>query len=47
MDPRDRLTALQQKLHESGWAAGTDVYADGFTDFTPQELAVLKELIMQ
>lgn len=47
MDPRDRLTRLAEKLSESGWARGTDVYVDGFTDFTPQEYQVLRELFKQ
>ena len=47
MDPRDRLTRLAEKLRESGWAKGMDIYVDGFTDFTPQELLVLRELIVQ
>jgi ATP-dependent helicase/nuclease subunit B len=47
MDPRDRLTRLAEKLPSSGWAEELDVYADGFTDFTPQEREVLRELLLR
>ena len=47
LDPRDRLTRAAEKLTGSGWAAGKDVWLDGFTDFTPQELAVLRPLLRQ
>ena len=46
-DPRDRLTRLAERLALCGYARGMDVYVDGFTDFTPQEKAVLEELISQ
>lgn len=46
-DPRDYLTRLAEGLAESGWAAGMDVYVDGFTDFTPQEQLVLAQLLRQ
>lgn len=46
-DPRDRLTRLAQGLHDCGYAEGIDVYVDGFTDFTPQQGLVLKELMRQ
>ncbi len=46
-DPRDALTRLAEGLGESGWAAGMDVYVDGFTDFTPQERQVLSQLLRQ
>ncbi|MCC8063722.1 MAG: ATP-dependent nuclease subunit B, partial [Clostridiales bacterium] len=44
-DPRDRLTRLAEKLTESGYAKGKDFYIDCFTDFTPQEKAVLSALM--
>lgn len=47
LDPRDRLTRLAEKLRESGWAKDKDFYIDGFTDFTPQELLVLRGLLAQ
>ncbi len=46
-DPRDKATRLAWALKESGWAAGTDFYIDGFTDFTPQERQVLEQLLVQ
>ena len=46
-DPRDRITRLADGLRESRWAAGTDIYLDGFTDFTPQEMLVLRQLMGQ
>lgn len=46
-DPRTRLDRLAQALDESGWARGTEVWVWGFTDFTPQEGAVLKALLRQ
>jgi len=46
-DPRDTLTRLAQGLQDSKWAAGRDIYIDGFTDFTPQEVQVLKQLLAQ
>jgi len=47
LDPRDRSTRLAEKLTESGWARGMDIYIDGFTDFTPQEALVLKGLMAE
>ncbi|MCC8122993.1 MAG: exodeoxyribonuclease V subunit gamma [Oscillospiraceae bacterium] len=46
-DPRDRLTRLADALHTSGWAGGKAFYLDSFTDFTPQEQAVLARLLEQ
>ncbi len=46
-DPRDRLTRLAQGLAECGYARGMSVYVDGFTDFTPQQLLVLRKLLLQ
>lgn len=46
-DPRDKLTRLAGGLKESRWAAGMDIYIDGFTDFTPQERLVLAQLMGQ
>lgn len=46
-DPRDRLTRLAEGLGESGWAKGISVYVDGFTDFTPQQLQVMRQLWRQ
>ncbi|MEG1857452.1 MAG: PD-(D/E)XK nuclease family protein [Pseudoflavonifractor sp.] len=46
-DPRDRVTRLAAGLKQSRWAAGMDLYLDGFTDFTPQEAQVLRLLMAQ
>lgn len=46
-DPRDRLTRLAEGLSESSWAQGSTVYVDGFTDFTPQQIQVLRQLWRQ
>ncbi len=46
-DPRDRLTRLAEGLAQCRYAQGMDVYVDGFTDFTPQEGLVLRELMAQ
>ena len=47
LDPRDRLDRVAEKLKGSGWAAGKDLWLDGFTDFTAQELEVLRQLMKQ
>ena len=44
-DPRDKLTRLAEALVRSDWAAGKDLYVDGFTDFPPQERQVLSALL--
>jgi len=46
-DPRDRLTKLAAALQTSRWAEGQDIYLDAFTDFTPQERLVLRQLFQQ
>ena len=46
-DPRSRLDRLAQALHDTGWARGKEVWVWGFTDFTPQEGAVLGQLMAQ
>ncbi len=46
-DPRDRLTRLAEALHECSYLVDCDVYVDCFTDFTQQELNILKRLIPQ
>ena len=46
-DPRDRLTRLADALADCTWFAGKDVYADGFTDFTPQEQRVMRHVLRQ
>ena len=47
VDPRDRLTRATEKLRRCKWAQGRDFWVDGFTDFTPQQLEILEELIIQ
>ena len=47
LDPRDRLTRAAEKLLSCPWAAGKDVWLDGFTDFTPQQMVVLERLLVQ
>ena len=46
-DPRDRLTRLAEGIEACGWPSGYDVWVDSFTDFTPQELLVLRRLLEQ
>ena len=46
-DPRDRLTRLAEGLKMGAYAGGMDVYVDGFTDFTPQQGLVLRQLLAQ
>ena len=46
-DPRDRLTRLAEGLKKGAYAGGMDVYVDGFTDFTPQQGLVLRQLLAQ
>lgn len=47
LDPRDRLTRAADKLKECRWGEGKDLWLDGFTDFTPQQLAILERLLVQ
>ena len=46
-DPRDRLTRLAQALEQEACLAGQDIWLDGFTDFTPQERLVVRQLLTQ
>ncbi len=46
-DPRDRLTRLAEGIKSCRWPSGCGIWVDGFTDFTPQELQVLKVLLEQ
>ena len=47
LDPRDRLTRAAEKLKVCPWAQGAGLWLDGFTDFTPQQREVLRELLKQ
>lgn len=46
-DPRDQLTRLAEALKDCSYLKGKDVYADCFVDFTPQEQAVLYQILRQ
>ncbi|MBE3590467.1 MAG: exodeoxyribonuclease V subunit gamma [Firmicutes bacterium] len=43
-EPAERLGVLAERLRASGYADGARVWVDGFSGFTPQELAVLRAL---
>lgn len=45
LDPRDRLTRAAQGLERCGWVEDTAFYLDGFVDFTPQELEIIRLLL--
>ena len=47
LDARDRMSKLCDHLEESGYAAGKDVFLDGFTYFNAQERRVLSILLRQ
>ena len=47
LDARDRMTKLCDSLEASGYAAGKDIYIDGFTYFTAQERRCLSILLRQ
>ena len=47
LDARDRMSKLCDHLEESAYAAGKDMYLDGFTYFTAQERRVLEILLRQ
>ncbi len=44
-DARDRMEKLEEKLEESRYIDGTDVYLDGFSYFTGRELRILRILL--
>lgn len=46
-DPDDDLTLAVQKLKHSSQFRNAEIWVDGFTDFTPQEYAILQELLLQ
>jgi len=45
LDPSDRLTILARQIPESSIDENTRMYIDGFTDFTGQELEIIKALM--
>lgn len=47
LDARDRMSKLCDHLEESGYAAGKDIFLDGFTYFNAQERRVLSILLRQ
>jgi len=47
LDPMDRLSRVAEKLDTCDWAAGKDIWVDGFTDFTQQQMEVLQKLFRQ
>lgn len=44
-DPAQQLGQLAARLPGTAWCRGARVWVDGFTGFTPQELAVLQALL--
>lgn len=44
-DARDRLEKLEERLEESRYIDGTDIYLDGFSYFTGRELRILRILL--
>ena len=47
IDARDRMTKLCDSLEDSGYAAGKDIFIDGFTYFNAQERRALSILLRQ
>ena len=47
LDPQDRLTRATEKLKNCRWAQGKDLWLDGFMDFTPQQMELLRQLLRQ
>lgn len=46
-DPHHTLDRLARQLKERNWAEGMDIFVHGFTDFTPQQEAIILELARQ
>lgn len=46
-DPADRLSILAGQIPDSSLSEKTHVFADGFTDFTAQERAVLEAMLIK
>ncbi len=44
-DPRDRMTRLAEMMARSDWPRDCQIWVDHFTDFTPQELDILQQLM--
>ncbi|HHU23048.1 MAG TPA: ATP-dependent nuclease subunit B [Clostridiales bacterium] len=45
VDPSDRLTRLAENIHHSSIGEGSRIYIDGFTDFTAQEMLVIRAFL--
>ncbi|MBE6972658.1 MAG: ATP-dependent nuclease subunit B [Ruminococcaceae bacterium] len=45
LDPRDRLSRAAEKLAGCSWGEGADFFVDGFIDFTPQQMELLRLLL--
>lgn len=46
-DVDDDLTVASEKMKHSGQFVGSEVWIDGFTDFTPQEYRIIEVLLTQ
>lgn len=46
MDEEDTLSKLADQIAESNYVKEADIWIDGFRKFTPQELAVIQQLIV-
>lgn len=47
LDPRDRMTLLHRKLLEGDYAKNRHFFVDGFTDFSQQDMSILRVLLEQ
>lgn len=47
LDPRDRLSRAAEKLGGCDWGRGAEFLVDGFIDFTPQQLELLRLLLQR
>lgn len=45
LDPRDRLSRVAEKLAGCSWGEGAAFFVDGFIDFTPQQMQLLRLLL--
>lgn len=47
LDPRSKMNLLAKKLEEGDYARGRHFFVDGFTDFSVQDMSVLRILLQQ
>lgn len=47
LDPHDRLSRAAEKLAQCRWADGMRIWLDGFIDFTPQQMEIIRLLLRQ